>query len=60
MLTFFKRQTESPRITQIRLLSLFATLSQRELRIIDGLLEVLSNVVYGRRDQAAALRCCMI
>jgi uncharacterized protein YbaA (DUF1428 family) len=22
--------------------------------------EVLSNVVYGRRNQAAALRCCMI
>ena len=38
MLSFLRRQTETPRIRQLRLLKLFATLSQRELRIIDGLL----------------------
>ena len=38
MLRFLKRRTETPRIGQIRLLNLFATLNPRELRVIDGLL----------------------
>jgi len=39
MLGFLQRQTEHPRIGQIRQLGLFATLKPRELRVIDDLLQ---------------------
>lgn len=39
MLGFLQRQTEHPRIGQIRQLILFATLKPRELRVIDDLLQ---------------------
>jgi CRP-like cAMP-binding protein len=59
MLTFFKRQTETPRIAQIRLLNLFATLSQRELRIIDGLLHdrhyLKDEVIFDHGEEGQAL-----
>jgi CRP/FNR family transcriptional regulator, cyclic AMP receptor protein len=59
MLGFLKRQTESPRIGQIRLLSLFATLSQRELRIIDGLLHdrhyLKDEVIFDHGEEGQAL-----
>ena len=59
MLSFFKRQSEHPRIGQIRLLNLFATLSDRELRIIDGLLHdrhfLKGEVVFDRGEEGQAL-----
>lgn len=39
MLGFLQRQTEHPRIGQIRQLGLFATLKPREMRVIDDLLQ---------------------
>jgi CRP/FNR family cyclic AMP-dependent transcriptional regulator len=39
MLGFLQRQTEHPRINQIRQLGLFSTLKARELRVIDDLLQ---------------------
>jgi CRP/FNR family transcriptional regulator, cyclic AMP receptor protein len=59
MLSFLKRQTEPPRIRQIRLLNLFATLNQRELRIIDGLLHdrhyLKDEVVFDHGEEGQAL-----
>ena len=59
MLRFLKRRTESPRIGQIRLLNLFATLNQRELRIIDGLLHdrhyLKNEVVFDQGEEGQAL-----
>jgi len=59
MLSFLKRQTETPRIRQIRLLKLFATLNQRELRIIDGLLHdrhyLKDEVVFDHGEEGQAL-----
>jgi CRP/FNR family transcriptional regulator, cyclic AMP receptor protein len=59
MLGFFKRQTEVPRIGQIRLLNLFATLNPRELRIIDGLLHdrhyLKDEVVFDQGEEGQAL-----
>jgi len=59
MLSFLRRQTESPRIGQIRLLNLFATLNQRELRIIDDLLHdrhyLKDEVVFDHGEEGQAL-----
>ena len=59
MLSFLKRQMEPPRIGQIRLLTLFATLSQRELRIIDGLLHdrhyLKDEVIFDQGEEGQAL-----
>lgn len=59
MLGFLKAQGEHPRIAQIRLLTLFATLSSRELRIIDGLLHdrryLKDEVVFDQGEQGQAL-----
>lgn len=59
MLGFFRRQAELPRIGQIRLLTLFATLSPRELRIIDGLLHdrhyLKDEVVFDQGEEGQAL-----
>jgi CRP/FNR family transcriptional regulator, cyclic AMP receptor protein len=59
MLNFLKRQAESPRIGQIRLLNLFATLNQREIRIIDGLLHdrhyLKDEVVFDQGEEGQAL-----
>jgi CRP-like cAMP-binding protein len=59
MLSFLRRQTETLRIRQIRLLKLFATLNQRELRIIDGLLHdrhyLKDEVVFDQGEEGQAL-----
>jgi CRP/FNR family transcriptional regulator, cyclic AMP receptor protein len=59
MLSSLWRQTESPRIGQIRLLTLFATLNQRELRIIDDLLHdrhyLKDEVVFDHGEEGQAL-----
>jgi len=59
MFGFFKRQAELPRIGQIRLLYLFATLNPRELRIIDGLLHdrhyLKDEIVFDQGDEGQAL-----
>lgn len=59
MLSSLWRQTESPRIGQIRLLNLFATLNQRELRIIDDLLHdrhyLKDEVVFDHGEEGQAL-----
>ena len=59
MLSFLKRQMEHPRIGQIRLLNLFTTLSQRELRIIDGLLHdrhyLKDEVIFDQGEEGQAL-----
>ena len=59
MLGFFKRQSEHPRIGQIRLLNLFAKLTPRELRIIDGLLHdrhyLKDEVVFDQGEEGQAL-----
>jgi CRP/FNR family transcriptional regulator, cyclic AMP receptor protein len=59
MFGFFKRQAELPRIGQIRLLNLFATLNPRELRIIDGLLHdrhyLKDEVVFDQGEEGQAL-----
>ena len=39
MLGFLHRQTEHPRISQIRRLGLFSTLKPKELRVVDDLLQ---------------------
>jgi CRP/FNR family transcriptional regulator, cyclic AMP receptor protein len=59
MFSFRRRQTEPPRIGQIRMLNLFATLNQRELRIIDGLLHdrhyLKDEVVFDHGEEGQAL-----
>ena len=59
MLGLFKRQADLPRIEQIRLLNLFATLSSRELRVIDGLLHdrhyLKDEVVFDQGEEGQAL-----
>ena len=59
MPSFFKRQAELPRIGQIRLLNLFATLSPRELRVIDGLLHdrdyLKDEIVFDQGEEGQAL-----
>ena len=59
MLSFLKRHAEPPRIGQIRLLNLFATLNQRELRIIDGLLHdrhyLQDEIVFDEGEEGQAL-----
>jgi CRP/FNR family transcriptional regulator, cyclic AMP receptor protein len=59
VLSFLKRQTEPPRIRQLRLLSLFATLNQGDLRIIDGLLHdrhyLKDEVVFDQGEEGQAL-----
>ena len=59
MFAFLKRQPEHPRIAQIRLLTLFATLSQRELRVVDGLLHdrhyLKDEIVFDQGEEGQAL-----
>jgi len=59
MPSFFKRQAELPRIGQIRLLNLFATLNPRELRVIDGLLHdrdyLKDEVIFDQGEEGQAL-----
>jgi CRP/FNR family cyclic AMP-dependent transcriptional regulator len=59
MLGFLKRQSEPPRLAQLRLLNLFATLTPRELRIVDGLLHdrryLKDEIVFDAGDEGQAL-----
>ena len=59
MLSSFKRQSEHSRIGQIRSLNLFATLTNRELRIIDSLLHdrqyLKDEVVFDEGEEGQAL-----
>jgi len=59
MLGIFKREAEHPRIGQIRLLNLFATLSHRELRVVDGLLHdrqyLKDEIVFDQGEEGQAL-----
>lgn len=59
MLDFLKRRPEHPRIAQIRQLGLFATLGQRELRVIDGLLHerayLKDEVIFDEGEAGQAL-----
>jgi CRP-like cAMP-binding protein len=59
MLGFRRTQREHPRIAQIRLLTLFATLSSRELRIVDGLVHdrryLKDEIVFDQGEQGQAL-----
>ena len=59
MLGLLRTHAEHPRIAQIRLLTLFATLSSRELRIIDGLLHdrryLKDEVVFDQGEEGQAL-----
>ena len=59
MFGLFQRQPEHPRIAQVRLLNLFATLSQRELRVIDGLLHdrryLQDEIVFDAGEEGQAL-----
>jgi CRP/FNR family transcriptional regulator, cyclic AMP receptor protein len=59
MLGLLKQQPEHPRIGQIRLLSLFATLNHRELRIIDGLLHdrhyLKDEIIFDQGEEGQAL-----
>ena len=56
---FLKRRTTSPRIAQIAATTLFATLSARELRVIDGLLHdrqyLKDEVVFDQGEEGQAL-----
>ncbi|MCC7328009.1 MAG: cyclic nucleotide-binding domain-containing protein [Burkholderiales bacterium] len=59
MFAFLKRQPERPRIAQIRRLTLFATLGQRELRVVDGLLHdrhyLRDEIVFDQGEEGQAL-----
>ena len=59
MLGLLRKQPEHPRIAQIRLLNLFATLSSRELRIVDGLLHdrhyLKDEIVFDEGEEGQAL-----
>jgi CRP-like cAMP-binding protein len=59
MLGFLKRQPEHPRIAQIRLLNLFATLTPHELRVVDGLLHdrryLKDEIVFDAGEEGQAL-----
>lgn len=59
MLGFRHRQSEHPRIEQIRKVGLFATLKQPELRVIDGLLYerqyLKDEIVFDEDEEGQAL-----
>jgi CRP-like cAMP-binding protein len=59
MLGFRNKQTEHPRIAQIRQLFLFATLRPRELRVVDGLLHerryLKDEIVFDEGEEGQAL-----
>ena len=59
MLALFQSRTETPRMTTLRRLPLFATLSRRELRVVDGLLHerryLKGEVVFDEGEEAQAL-----
>jgi CRP-like cAMP-binding protein len=55
----FRRKEESPRIRQLRALSLFSTLNPRELKTVDGLLHERSflqdEVIFDEGEEGQAL-----
>src|SRR5690606_16308385 len=59
MLGFLKGRPEHPRLSEIRQLHLFATLSPRELRIVDGLLHerryLKDEIIFDEGEEGQAL-----
>jgi CRP/FNR family transcriptional regulator, cyclic AMP receptor protein len=59
MLRFLQRQTEHPRIQQIRQLGLFSMLKARELRVVDDLLQerryLKDEIVFDEGEEGQAL-----
>ncbi|CAG0929022.1 MAG: hypothetical protein EFKGCFLK_01528 [Rhodocyclaceae bacterium] len=55
----FSKEEDSPRLTQLRALSLFSTLSPRELKTVDGLLHERSflkdEVIFDQGEEGQAL-----
>lgn len=59
MLAFFRSRRETPRMSTLRRLPLFATLSRRELRVVDGLLHerryLKGEIVFDEGEEGQAL-----
>ena len=59
MLGFFKDKKDTPRLSTLRRLSLFATLSRRELCIIDGLLHerrhMKGEIIFDEGDEGQSV-----
>ena len=59
MLALFRGRKETPRMSTLRRLPLFATLSRRELRVVDGLLHerryLKGEVVFDEGEEGQAL-----
>src|SRR5689334_19592310 len=59
MMGLFKSRRHTPRMGMLRQLSLFATLSHRELRIVDGLLHerrhVKGEIIFDQGDEGQSL-----
>jgi CRP/FNR family cyclic AMP-dependent transcriptional regulator len=59
MLKFFGPRPEAPRLTMLRQLALFAILSRRELRIVDGLLHerryVKGEIIFDEGDEGQSV-----
>ena len=59
MLALFRTRSETPRMTTLRRLPLFATLSRRELRVVDSLLHerryLKGEIVFDEGEEGQAL-----
>jgi len=59
MLAFFRAAKETPRLTTLRKVSLFATLSRSELRVVDGMLHerryVKGEIVFDEGEEGQAV-----
>jgi CRP-like cAMP-binding protein len=59
MLAFFQGRNETPRLGTLRQLTLFSTLSRRELRVVDGLLHerryLKGEIIFDEGEEGQAL-----